>query len=86
MDARTLENKMNYVGTNYLRMEINARKILIDEKLAKAEEVAAMTLREVCEKLLETYEVVSCEDEEDIAIVKKENMKIYNDIVRFLSR
>jgi enolase len=80
MDARTLENKMNYLG-----MERAARKVLIDEKLAKAEEVAMMTCVEVCEKLLESYEVVSCEDE-DITIVKKEDMKTYNDIVRFLSR
>ncbi len=80
MDSRTLESKMNYMG-----MERAARKILIDEKLAKAEEVAMMTCVEVCGKLLESYEVVSCEDE-DITIVKKEDMKTYNNIVRFLSR
>lgn len=80
MDARTLENKMNYLG-----MERAARKILIDEKLAEAEEVAIMTCVEVCDKLLEAYEVVACENE-DITIVKKEDMKTYNDIVRFLSR
>lgn len=80
MDARTLDTKLNYLG-----MERDARKILIDEKLAKAEEVAMMTSLDVCDKLLEYYEVVACEDE-DITIVKKENMKTYNDIVRFLSR
>ena len=80
MDARTLESKMNYLG-----MERAARKILINEELATAEEVAVMTCVEVCERLLENYEVVSCEDE-DITIVKKEDMKTYNNIVRFLSR
>ena len=80
MDARTLESKMNYLG-----MERNARKILVDEKLAKAEEVAMMTCVEVCGKLLESYAVVACEDK-NITIVKKEDMKKYNDIVRFLSR
>ncbi len=80
MDARTLQNKMNYLG-----MERDARKILIDEKLAKTEEVAVMTCVEVCAKLLETYEVVSCASEA-ITIVKKEDMKTYNNIVRFLSR
>ena len=80
MDARKLENKMNYLG-----MERDARRILIDEKLAKAEEVAVMTCVEVCGKLLETYEVVSCEDE-DITIVKKDDMKTYTGIVKFLSR
>lgn len=80
MTARDLENKMNYLG-----MERAARRILIDEKLAKAEEVATMTCVEVCEKLLETYEVVSCESE-DITIVKKEDMDTYNSITKFLSR
>lgn len=80
MDARTLDDKMTYLG-----MERDARKILIDEKLAKAEEVAVMTSLDVCEKLLETYEVVSAEDE-DITLVKKDDMKTYNDIVKYLSR
>ena len=80
MDARTLENKMNYLG-----MERCARKILIDEKLAIVDEVALLTCVEVCERLLECFEVVACENEE-IMIVKKENMKTYNDIVRHLSR
>ncbi len=80
MDARELENKMNYLG-----MERSARQILIDDKLAKAEEVALMTCAEVCDKLLEFYRVVACEDE-NITIVKKENMRTYYDIVRFLSR
>ena len=77
MDGRTLENKMNYLG-----MERNARRVLIDDELATAEEVAMMTCVEVCNKLLESYEVVACEDE-NITIVKKENMETYNDIVRF---
>lgn len=80
MDARTLESKMNYLG-----MERDARRVLIDDELATAEEVAIMTCVEVCDRLLESYEVVACEDE-DITIVKKEDMKTYNDIVRFLSR
>ena len=80
MDARTLDNAMNFNG-----MERDARKILIDEKLAKVEEVAVMTSVEVCEKILETYEIVSCEDEK-ITIVKKEDMKTYSNIVKFLIR
>ena len=80
MDARELESKMGYLG-----MERAARKILIDEKLAKPEEVAIMTSVDVCDKLLETYEVVSCEDE-DITIVKRKDMSTYNSIVKYLSR
>ena len=66
-------------------MERDARKILIDEKLVKAEDLAVMTRLDVYEKLLETYEVVSCENE-NITIVKREDMETYNNIVRFLSR
>lgn len=80
MDARELESKMNYLG-----MERDARKLLIDKELATADEVAIMTCIEVCSKILETYEVVSCEDE-DITIVKHDDMDTYKSIVRFLSR
>lgn len=80
MDARTLESKMNYLG-----MERSARKILINEELATADEVAVMTCVEVCERLLESYEVVSCEDE-DITIIKREYMETYNLITKILSR
>lgn len=80
MDARELEGKMNYLG-----MERSARKILIQEKLATADEVAMMTSVEVCRKLLETYEVVSCESE-NITIVKQDDMPKYNEITKFLSR
>lgn len=80
MDARTLESKMNYLG-----MERSARKILINEKLATANEVAVMTCIEVCERLLKNYEVVSCENE-DITIVKRKDMKTYNSIIKILSR
>lgn len=82
MDARTLDQKMNYIG-----MEKSARQILIKEKLATAKEVAMMTSLEVCAKLLETYEVVNCDSKgEKIAIVKQDDMAIYNSIVKFLSR
>lgn len=80
MDARELNNKMIYLG-----MERSARRILVDEKLATADEVALMTCVEVCEKLLERYEVVSF-GAEDITIVKREDMSTYNSIVRYLSR
>ena len=80
MDARELESKMNYLG-----MERAARQVLIDEKLAKPEEVAVMTCVEVCEKLLEAYAVVCCEDEE-ITIVRREDMKTFNSISKRLCR
>lgn len=56
MFARELESNMNYPG-----MERDARKILVDEKLATTDKVAIMTCIDVCDKILEYYEVVSCE-------------------------
>lgn len=80
MDARELASNMNYFN-----MERDARKVLLEEKLATVDELAVMTCVEVCDKLLEHFEVVSCENE-DITIVKKEDMNTYNSIVKFLSR
>ena len=80
MDARELENKMGYIG-----MEKSARKILMNEKLAKPEEVAVMSCIEVCEKLLETYDVVCCDDEE-ITIVRREDMEFFYSITKKLCR
>lgn len=80
MDARTFESKMNYYG-----MERDARKLLIKEKLASEEDVALMTCVDVCEKILESYEVVACESEE-ITIVRREDMDTYNSITKYLSR
>lgn len=80
MDERTLASKMIYMG-----MERSARSVLIRENLASVDEVAIMTRYDVCEKLLETYEVVSCEDE-NITLVRKKDMKTYNDITKSLRR
>lgn len=82
MDARTLDQKMHYIG-----MEKSVRQILIKEKLATVNEIAMMTSLEVCAKLLETYEVVNCDSEGgEITIVEQDDMAIYNSIVKFLSR
>lgn len=80
MDARTLSDDMGFLG-----QERAARKLLIDEKLAKAESVALMTRVEVCEELLKTYVVVGCDDE-TIVIVKKNDLEKYKAIVKLLSR
>ena len=80
MDARELYSKINYFG-----MEKDMRKLLIEEKIRKAEELATMTSVEVCDALLKYYEVVSCEDE-CIAIVKQKDVKTYYSIVKYLQR
>lgn len=80
MDARKLYNSMPYTG-----MMKCARMILDSDKKCTDKELATMTDYEVCEKLLENYEVVSI-GSEDITLVKKEDMKLYSSITRELSR
>ena len=80
MDARELANRINYSG-----MERCARKIVLKDNLAKAEEIAIMTELEVYEKLLQKFEVVMSEREE-ILLIAKEKMKEFNSMAVYLSR
>ena len=80
MDSGELDRKMRFLG-----MERDARKLLIEENLATVNEVALMTCIEVCSKILDYYEVVSFENEE-IIIVKSDDMEKYHSIVKVLSR
>lgn len=80
MDARELANRINYSG-----MERCARKIVLKDNLAKAEEIAIMTELEVYEKLLQKYEVMMSEREE-ILLIDKEKMEEFNSMAVYLSR
>lgn len=79
MDAGDLEECMGEV------MEYGARKLLIKENLAKLEEAAFMTRYNVCERLLEYYEVVARDEDDNVTIVRRENVDKYKSIVAFLS-
>lgn len=70
---------------DYTGQERNARKLLIDEKIASIEEVAIMSSDEVEEKIRERYEVVAKADEE-IILVKKEDMEQFEKLVKVLAR
>lgn len=80
MDARELANHINYLG-----MERDARKIVLKDNLAKAEEIAIMTDLEVYDKLLEKYEIIMCA-KEDILLIDKERMHEFANMAVFLSR
>lgn len=80
MTARGLANSINYTG-----MERCARKIVLKDNLAKAEDIALMTDFEVYEILLEKYEVVMCE-RENILLIDKEKLKEFNSMAVYLSR
>ena len=80
MDARELYNCINYTG-----MERDARKIVLKDNLAKAEDVAIMTDIEVYEILLQKYKVVMSKREE-ILLIAKDKMEEFNDMAVYLSR
>lgn len=81
MDARELYNKR----INYTNMERDARKIVLKDNLAKAEDVAIMTDIEVYEILLQKYEVVMCEPKK-ILLIEKERIEEFNSMAVYLSR
>ena len=80
VDSRGLSLRINYLG-----QERAARKLLLKDKIATAEEIAVMTDVEVYDKLLERYEVVMAENEK-ILIVAKENVQTFNELAVYLSR
>lgn len=70
---------------DYAGQERDARELLIDEKIASIKDVAIMSGEDVEEKIKERYEVVAKADEE-ILLVKKEDMKQFEKLVKILTR
>ena len=70
---------------DYAGQERDARELLIDEKIASIKDVAIMSGEDVEEKIKERYEVVAKADEE-ILLVKKEDMKQFEKLVKVLAR
>lgn len=54
-------------------MEKGARRLALRDKMAPAEEIAVMSEIEVCDLIVEKYEVVMCESE-DILLIPKDKM------------
>ena len=75
-----LESNLNYIG-----QEKAARKLLLDEKLAPVEKIALMTTKEVCEEIVKHFHVVACMSERAI-LVKKSDMPIFKNLVKYLDR
>ena len=69
----------------YKGMQKGARKLVLKDKMASAEDVAIMTQLEVCDLIVEEYEVVMCEDE-DILLIPKDKMAEFNKMAVYLSR
>lgn len=80
MRGRDLSEKLNYLG-----MERAVRKLAIDEKLAAAEDIAVMSGLEVCELVMEHYEIVYAERER-VGLVRSDDMAEYEKLVKRISR
>lgn len=80
MDGRELSSKLLYAG-----MGRDARKLALKDKMAPVEEVALMDEIEVCNLIVQKYEVVMCESE-DVLLIPKEKMKEFNQMAVYLSR
>ncbi len=71
---------------NYTGQEKEARRLLINEGLETAKDVAVMTADEVSEKIREHYEVISTKRDDEILLINKKNMSTFKSIARFLMR
>lgn len=80
MTERELREKLIYVG-----MEKELRQLVMDEKMAKPEEVAVMTDSEVCDLVVERYAVVYAESEE-IGLVRKNRLDEYYAMLKRIMR
>lgn len=80
MTGRDLSEKLNYTG-----MEKAIRRLAMKEKLAPVEQIALMSEVEVCDLIVEKYEVVYAESEE-LGLVKKDRIKEYNSLVETICR
>ena len=80
MTERELADQFNYTG-----MEVNARKILLARKFAKPEEVAVMTVLDVCRKILKHFEVVACLGDR-VILVDKDKFDEFQKLATYLDR
>lgn len=80
MTGSELLDKLSYNG-----MIKGVRVLALRDKLAIAEKLAVMTTEEICDLIVEKYEVVMCEDE-DILLIPKDKMKEFNKMAVYISR
>lgn len=71
---------------NYTQQEKEARRLLINEGLETAKDVAVMTAEEVSKKIQEHYEVIFTKRDDKIILIKKKDMPAFKSIARFLMR
>lgn len=77
---RKLAELINYTG-----QERHIRELAISDRIVPIEKVAVMSLEEICSLIQERYEIISYTDE-NIYIVKKENLKYLKTMLVDISR
>lgn len=80
MTGNELFNRLYCVGMNR-----SVRELALKDKLATAEKLAVMTTKEVCDLIVEKYEVIMCKNE-DILLIPKDKMKEFNKMAVYISR
>jgi dihydroneopterin aldolase len=80
MNGKELESCLNYDG-----MIREVRQFAVDKKLAPIEKLAIMSTGDICNLIVENYEVISCESE-CVSIIDKEFSKEYNKHVAYFER
>lgn len=80
MTGRELNEKLRYLG-----MERAMRRLALKSFPFESDVIAEMSTVEVCNKILELYEVASAEDD-CIRLVKKEDYETYQSILEIVTR
>lgn len=80
MTGDELGAKLNYTG-----MERAVRRLALEDELASAEEIAVLSLKEVCGLVAKGYEMLYAESEE-IGLVRREDLPEVNKRIRRISR
>lgn len=78
--GRDLSQKLNYIG-----MERAARKLALDDKMATPEEIAIMSELEVCDLIMEKYEIIASESEK-LLLIPRDEMEEFEKMAVYLSR
>lgn len=78
--GRELNEKLNYLG-----MERSIRKLAIKDHPERLEEIATMSMTEVCDLVCEDYELVY-EESDSVGLVKKENAIQLFSLIEFIER
>lgn len=80
MDGRDLSDRLPYMG-----MIRDARKLAFKDKMATAEELALMSELEVCDLIVQNYNIVMSESEK-VLLIPKDKMDEFEQMAVYLCR